>query len=288
MNALPPPFPQGSPSFWNQINSKEEIDKWSNAISKATQYLWEAQIRQGEGHLWPNQSVDLFNGRAILVKLTKLKSSLVKNEIVKGLRGLEAAKLTDALKSLGITFDPNNETEFLRNLDDKLRNGAEEVGKLCRKLKLSLEDVMDLAFDNFSADYRQIQQTIRQDRYLASLDPGQDIKLRIIERFFETEGKPLDPKYEVRLDSWKDTFNYTDTHEYSYIRNLNQLKYGHSPETYKDAKTLDTKSLVSPYFAAISQPDQKSKQLVLPATIIDLRRHTIMTQCLLRPDYSIY
>lgn len=74
------PVPSATKNHWDHL-SAQECDAWSEKITELTQCIWESQLKLGENHIWPDQQVELFNSRAILVKLARQKIAFAKSRM---------------------------------------------------------------------------------------------------------------------------------------------------------------------------------------------------------------
>lgn len=268
LTLLPVPSLSREKNIWDVI-SPEHLDSWGQQISAISQCLWEAKLLLGEKNLWPNELISILNGLAILVKIAREKSKVIKQKY-------------------GLSDLPTN--------PDQLKEAIKQLRENCLNKKLTFAEAAELLFDHFHADFTLINEFLANESHLPSLDPEQDLKLVQIQHYLSS-GDPgvqfylskNDRKATLQFGRWNEDWikpkeNASDSNlddQGRYLISL-QLLFAGKPSA----------DVVKNFFSAMARPpiDQKPSkdQMLFPTSLIDLRRQTVMTRCLFSPKNTLY
>lgn len=270
LDSFPPPSIDGQKNYWDTLNP-EGLDRMSKYLTDCTEILWEAQLRLGEPHLWPEQRVQLFTTRAILMKLMRNKSEAIA-----------------ANHHLVLPPHPWAVEEI------------KAVAAECAKKGVSEKEAINLLYDDFGCDCAQVWDSIAFERYLPSTDALMDRKLTIAARALEEMSSERSIRANARLDDWghidrgiNEIYRGQPTSELS---NPDCLLLGnielfcrcykdpaYSPDGYAEVFSENRDGMIQKF----GEMDRNNSKF-LPPQLIDLRRHVVMAQCLMHPEFSIY
>lgn len=189
-----------------------------------------------------------------------------------------------------LVFDKNRRSD-VRSLVQ-----LQEKAAFCKQIKMPLALSKEIVFDGFTGDVEQFFRSILTDSYFILHDPEQNHQFLQLKIFFQSEWSDSKP---VRLDVIGVTPREANRGrffgDFALYFNLFLRTYSEGPQNEENLikwNLLDpTKDIpeFNTHFSCISRTSQsKTKVEPLPNSIIDLRRHDIMIQCLLQPESTLF
>ncbi len=282
-------------SFWDidlgdSVATKKYLDNWGKKITAVTQCLWEAKLKIREKYMWPQQRVQLFKGRAILNKIGCRKKDLVLDNIRERISALRKSDPIFAKEEAAgsITIDMS----------------------LLVRLKIPYEDALDYMFTQTLTDVDQVEKHLLYARHLPSVEPEVEAEIGQLLTYFESV-KSKD-RYSGTGDRYSGTGKvittileghgaYTHSSATGYFYQLDAVRVAYGGTTYekpdyRKASHIHANALMEHYFPQISRREGSEEESanttaevlpILPSTVIDIRRHMIMTQILLESDPTL-
>jgi|GEM_PF-5697504 hypothetical protein len=278
----PNPYFKTEGAFWSspELNTMERLDEFSHCISDATTILWEASLRLEKNHMTPQEYSALVLSRAALVKIARQKSIQVKQKIQQN--------GSNRLSSV---------SSFFCGLH-KCQNISEADWKTMKEGGLTYEEASSLVFDDFQTNTHLFRDLFFHHPHLRlGLLPKEEKKIAGALTYLETVnapdnnnwGKVFEGAAVIRLDAqvdapvqnpdtlldqarllWKETYSQTaDTYYLREIKKIAQI-FGRSTEESTLWEEVDPQ-----------------KPHLLPVEMIHLRRHVMMFQNLLQPEFSM-
>lgn len=282
------PIPQASgveleASFWSQLaevpvtpleqkQKWQKLNEWNSLTEKVTHYHWEAYMKLHCEHVNPDELVSLMNSKAVMTKLARCKSAFVKNKLQPAiLDAYNFIKNPVAAECRRGAYDDENPSSFdtfpaIISFFDNLK-----------ELGITYEEASCLAFDFFQPNIDLFHSFIVDDPFIRlAAFPGLADKVQQIEAYFadSTENGIRYPP-EVLLDS---TVSCKRSEDNSYLTLLEMI-----------ARTYGRSSAgpIEPTLTEMSLEYQSDKAKFLPPEIVNLRRHTVMSQIMFRPQQTL-
>lgn len=252
-----------TPNLWKNL-SLEQMDKLSRLIEQTTGQLYEAKLRLGDSHLWPDELVHVFNGKAILVSLIRERLSQVKQT------AFEAYKIIpNAGQKLGITG--NHSQEDWDEVFEK--KSVSELAQLLKNLGISFEEAQALVFHKYTLESTKICHLLENDPYLHfGEDPILDQKASALLEFYKHD---REQRNAVLMNAFEDKGLLSSTEE------MLQKDLASIFKAYE-------KPVPDDFLKQAKKEIDSSKANYLPHFLIELRRDEVWTDGLLNPKGTLY
>lgn len=270
------------PSFWSQLaefpanpveqqQKWQKLNEWSSLTEKVTHCHWEAYMKLHCAHVNPVELVSLMNSKAVLTKLARCKSAFVKSKF-----NPEMLAAFNAVK--GKIVDACN-AKLPEGTPSQLGTSPEIMAffKSLKDLGITYEEASCLAFDFFQPNKEVFLSFLKHDPFIrVAAFPGLLDKVQQLEAYFADSSEIGMPSTgEVALDSnvnrkLKSDNNYLTLLEIV-ARSFGKCSAGSAESTLVE----------------MSLEYQSGKAKFLPAEIVNLRRHTVMSQIMFRPQQTL-
>lgn len=282
------PIPQASreqpeTSFWSQLaefpvdpleqqQKWQNLNEWSQLTEKVTHCHWEAYMKLHCAHVNPDELVSLMNSKAVMTKLARCKSAFVKKKLPEACLTVYN-QIKGNIAAICSAGPMNENPSPFDGIPDVLNffNNLKELG-------ITYEEASCLAFDFFKPNIDLFHSFLKDDPFLRlAAFPGLTDKVQHIEAYFaeSVENGIECPPGEVLLDS---TVGRKMPADDSYLMLLEVIA-----RSFGRCSSGSTEST----FTEMNLEYQSDKAKFLPPEIVNLRRHTVMSQIIFRPQNTM-
>ncbi len=259
-----------TPELWKEFTF-EQMDELSLLVEKTSGQLLEAKLRLGDGFLWPEEFIHVWNAKAVLVSLARARYALLRKEA-------RTAYMENPSVGASFGLGPNpNEKEWNEFFD---KRGIDELAPFLEKLNIRFELAEALSFRDYTLESSKVCHLIEKSPYLHfGDDPLLNKKASSLLKFFNDDSKDRIP---ILLNAFENKTLYERTDELmktsiAAIRTAYKKPVSTSPEEFGKLAKKE-----------INRAASLSEAQYLPSFLIDIRRHEVWSDVLMNPKGSLY
>ncbi len=253
------------PKLWENF-TPEQMNEISGLLEKTTGNLFEAKFRLGDGVLWPDELIHVWNSKAVMLSLVRERYARLKSEALARLQDPELRE------KAGFNEVPTAE-EWDHYFDG--RKNIKKHAEFLKTLGIPFESAEALIMRNYTLESTKICHLIEKDPYLHfGEDPLLDKKANALVAFFKNDQKGRKSILFNAFEEKRPRNRFTGLVQSAVL-------------PIREAYDMPTPEMEE-FTARAMKEIERSEEPLLPSFLIDLRRHEVWADGLFNPKGTLY